>query len=97
MNVTTEVRQNSWSKHPTWSAFVLIDGDLTSWDCTHLHQSEARAIMCLGQLEDDAVRLLNGPHSAVELIDRERGIWQLTVNPAGCRSWMKRFTRYRAA
>lgn len=63
MNVTTVVCRTapgSYRREERFSAYALLDGVLTSWDCSHLHHSDRAAQKCLDQLQRHVTAFLCG-------------------------------------
>lgn len=54
MNVTTVVCRYGVAFPGRYCAFVVLDGDVTSWDCSHLHHTPTAAAKCLRRLEREA-------------------------------------------
>lgn len=59
MNVTTAITTDR-AFPDRWTASIVLDGDLTSWDCSHLHHSPAAAEKCRDKIARKVEAFLDG-------------------------------------
>lgn len=60
-----------------YGVFLVLDGALTSWDCSHLHHSAKAALACHRSLRKHAERWLAQPTLTLVQVPSEAGhLWE---------------------
>jgi hypothetical protein len=77
MKLATLVAPLSWNAE-RWSAFLTVDGEPTTFDCSHCHHTADAARKCEADILKRATKVVTNPTFREVVIDADRRLveWQ---------------------